>query len=911
MGAKWERSKRWDDQHIPAALWPVKAVLRLFSSVYFGVSLLVLVGIYGVLASIPIGMLALLPTNFIYALTCMLTMALFAGVPLAALWYAGLRKSPRAVRFVVVFLGGLALCVSGALAWNQFLWPMLHYVPATGEGFRLFAPFCQRYQATTLRRLPGMEMTELEFYSWWPLRLVLLLFVTNMVVSTIRRIEFSFHNVGVLTVHTGIVTIACGSIFYSGLKKEGDTILLSGIAEADGTPTMGPPQSRFYDNTLVSLYLNQHDAWEQRALSNIPRYNDYNLSIGQADTASAAAGFRPVWQVEDDAALAREAETASTRALNIPVESSPVGLVDPDLKFRVVGYAQYAEATQDWLKVDPKSITTVREGMSINPLRIVDLYDLRTDAMKQLAQQNPDAAATLAPGEAKPKTIAESKPVFAFMLLPQLPAQRVSDNRMIAVEYTIGMPEQRWSDLSEQVPDGTRHALVIEVPGKNFRQVLPVQVGTKTALGQTGYAIEVKQLEKDPPFPIITAGYKGATSSVAVVRITGPDGAAFERWVYHRFPEISQDMLDEKNERGMPKRRDADPAIRITYIDADQMQIYLDEQPGATATTRAIVREPGGKVRRVNDLGAAGIELVPFVQLVVSERWTHAEAFPRPRPVPASKRDRQSIGTHDRAMLGVEISTDKAPWKRVAWVPYVKYLGIQQDVERVVDLPDGRRLKLAFGRRQHRLPGFSVQLIDFQMLAYDHRGSPRDYQSIVRVSSTGESVGRGGPVEFETFDHVTKLNAPLRAPFHWDDSKLWARNFFGQLASGLNPNQYKFSQAGWDASGWQQTQAMTDQGQLKRPRASFTILGVGNNPGIHVIALGAILMGVGIPWAFYVKPWLIRREKARIQQQLKDGTYVKPGKQRVTVAASSTNSDTNSGPAGETSQANEPVSSSR
>src|SRR4051812_5470832 len=95
----------------------------------------------------------------------------------------------------------------------------------------------------------------------------------------------------------------------------------------------------------------------------------------------------------------------------------------------------------------------------------------------------------------------------------------------------------------------------------------------------------------------------------------------------------------------------------------------------------------------------------------------------------------------------------------------------------------------------------------------------------------------------------------------------------------MNPNQFKFSQAGWDQQGWQQTQAQTDQGQLKRPFASFTILGVGNNPGIHMIAAGAVLMAIGIPWAFYVKPWLVRREKHRIQQQLAAGTYQKP--QRV------------------------------
>jgi hypothetical protein len=876
MGAKWERSKQWDDRHLPPALWPVKAILRLFSSVYFGVGLLVLVSIYGVLASIPIGMLALIPTNMLYALSFVAVVGLVAGVPLTLAWRFGLRRVPGAARFVILFFAGLGLSALGAWAWNHWLWPVLHYVPATGEGFRLFAAFCQLYQSTTLRRLPGMEMTELEFYSWWPLRLILLLFVANMIVSTVRRIEFTVPNLGVLTVHTGIVTIACGSIFYAGLKKEGDTILLAGPAAADGTPTVGPPQTRFYDNTQVALYINQRDAWEQRPLRNIPRYNDYNLAAGQDQTASAAAGFKPMWDTEDDPKLQPIAREHLERTLDIPVSESLAGLVDPDLRFRIVGYAQYAEPAQDWLRVDPTALRTIRPGFRLNPLRIVDLFDLRTPAMKRAAQGD---AAPPAGEEAKPIPLAEARPVFAFTLLPEMPAHRISDNRLMAVEYTIGMPESRWRDLSEPLPPDTHHALVVEVPASGFRQVYPVTAGQTLEIGQTGYRIEVSRLEKDPPFPIITEGYKGSSSSVAIMRITTPEKTGFERWVYHRFPEISQDMLDEVNERGMPKRRDADPSIRVTLIDADQIQIYFDEHtpsPASPAVTRAIVRDPGGKVRTFDSITGAGVELIPYVQLVVQDRWAHAEAYTRPRPVPAASRDRQFIGTHDKAMLAVEVSSTSFDFRRIVWTPFVKYLGVQQEPHPSVELPDGRRIELAFGRRQHRLPGFAVQLADFQMLAYDHRGSPRDYQSVVRVNPTGDELGFSGSLEFEPYEHVTKLNAPLRAPFHWDDSRLWISNFLGRLSSGLNPNQYKFSQAGWDASGWEQTQAMTDQGLLKRPRASFTILGVGNNPGIHVIALGAVLMGVGIPWAFYVKPWLLRRAKRRIQEQLKAGTYVRP-----------------------------------
>ena len=844
MSQKWRRSQEWDREHLSGWAWPARAVLHTLSSIPLAVVLLSLVVVYATLASVPIGMLALAPTYLLYALVLLLMLAGCVGAPLLALRRVG-RGAGRGALFASSVLLGLVLIAGTLWLWRSAVWPALRYEPATGHGVRFFAEFCERYKATTLRRLPGLEMSELEFYGWWPLRVVLLLFVANMVTATVRRIEFTFVNIGVLTVHTGIVLVALGSIYYHRFKMEGDTILLAGEADAGGVPTPGPPQGVFYDNTRVALWVFAGHRWEQLPLTGVPRYNDYNLSAGAERGVLAAIRNDP--STESDAG----------RTLDLaPVASGQ----DPDLSFRVVGYAAYADPAPDWVPGDAAA------AMKPNPARFVTM--LSTSEVETGIREGP---------------------VFNFFLLPDRPKDRVSEAPALALEWTRGMDAQRWADLSSPLPDGALHALVVEVPASGdrpaYKAVYPVGVGTDLAVGETGWRLTVKQLAAQPPFPIITEGYRDAGSSVAVVRLTGPDGKAFDRWLYHRFPEISQDMLDEVNERGMPRRRDASPAIRVSYLDLSKLQVYFDER--ADGTVRAIVRKPRGEVKTWDGLttGSEMAGVVPGIGLRLGEFWEHVDAFDRPRVVPEPARDKEQVGNHGHAMLAVEITrgtgfqpvgassshTEKNTGKdagatKIVWLPFSRYVGVPGAGAEpaMVRLADGRTIALSFGRRSYALPGFMVQLLDFTMDAYDHRGAPRDYQSLVRVIPTDNS--------FEAYEHVTKLNAPLQAPFEWlDDRRSWLANAWGTVISRLSPAQFKFSQAGWDRSGWEQTQAAADRGELPRPFARFTILQVGNNPGIHVVAAGGILMSVGIPWAFYVKPWLLRRRKKKLEADLKAG----------------------------------------
>lgn len=886
MSRKWQRNKAWEDEHLTGPLAPVRWVLRLFSGIPLAVGLLTFISVYCALASIPVGLIAAIPTWAIIALTVVLAALIPAAAGVLFVRWTVARES-RGARFSLSVLAGLGLAVAGVGAWLRFAWPALHYDPATGNGLLLFRSFIAEYQSVTVRRLPWMEMTETQFYAWWPMHLALVLFVVNMVTATVRRIEFNFKNLGVLSVHSGIVLIAVGSVFYQAFKEEGDTLIPApGMGQR-----VGPAQGVFYDREDVVLYAGQHTGptgqvrLEQRPLADLPRYNNYNLRAGMEGVGEAGGELfsergNHRGHNQTEATLRpgeRLAMSDSGRVLNQIVPGSDprqqLLYVDPDIRFRVVGYAPYARMQTDWVRSAP-----TRNPAADNPMRVVELFAFNVPN-------------TNLPPDGR---------LFEFPFFLNDPAQRVRANDMVAMEFTRGMDAQRWSDLSEQLPAQALHALVVEVPGTGFRAVVPAHVGTEFTLGETGWTVAVQELAQEPPFPIITPGYEGASSSVAVLRLTPPaspggaDGVRpepIERWVFHRFPELNQDLSTTIDPMlGRPMRGKPDERVRVAYLDMSRLQVYLDERPDGVV--RAIVRQPHGDVRVMDSAVDGWIrDIVPntegaTVDLKLGERWAHARKIERPVPVPVAERDISLMGSHTEAFVAIEISADglggREAWSEVIWLPFTKYMGIQRDTARRIVLPDGRDLQIAFGRMQRPFPDFTVSMIDFQMVAYDHRGAPRDYQSTVRVAPRLEATqgGRG----FSAYEHLIKLNEPLRAPFHWDPEGNILSNFVRRLGAGLNPNQFKLSQAGWDRAGWQETQRQADLGQAPGPRVSFTILGVGNNPGIHVIAFGSVLMGIGIPWAFYLKPWMLRREKERLAQAVREGT-IKTPKQRATAPA--------------------------
>jgi len=109
-----------------------------------------------------------------------------------------------------------------------------------------------------------LEWTTEQYYSAWPLTALLALFIVNMIVATVRRIEFRWINAGVLTVHAGIVLLAAGAAIDAASRERGELFL----------PAGSPPEwaDRFMVAGEIELFIEAGADRAGLSLAGLPRY---------------------------------------------------------------------------------------------------------------------------------------------------------------------------------------------------------------------------------------------------------------------------------------------------------------------------------------------------------------------------------------------------------------------------------------------------------------------------------------------------------------------------------------------------------------------------------------------------------------------------------------------------------------
>lgn len=719
----------------------------------------------------------------------------------------------------------------------------------------------------------ALEMTEFQWFHWWPFNVLILLLVLTMVTVTIRRIPFRLVNAGVWTIHSGIIVLVVGSFIYFTTKIEGDgpvfrrrvriehsdmiepahLLALPGnqmavpvgpdlwrfliqstnsawpilsephrgekayavnvlVTPPDGEPFIRQllagypqytedvipgkgraikavgtklvdeqlaltldyePQTWFHVMDTWALYVRRvgETEWVQRPIRGLPRYHD---RIGSRDQVFTDPHF-PI----------------QPRTLDVVVSPPVRGDALSAASVHVTGYLRYARLQRRWRN----------DGGPLNPvLRVALLSDHARGQTFELAALDPrhnaaadgsiqfvwlDDAAELAdlPGDSRP------------MLTVEVPEAHVS--------FEVAMTRDRFVGAD----------------------------GPYTPIEGTDFAYRIRNVHDHLSLPNVRSqrGIEPRTVSVAVVEIKTPQGE-FTRWVADR-PEMTRDMHGA----------DADPHASDPNVRRPDSRIVMHYRPGASPILFA--GYPGGLQFLFNDPAGGSmdspvkigevIEMTSGLSIRIEGYWTHARSEVKPYVVPPPARQRDAGEVF--AMIRLEVDSGSGVQARwLSFHPYVfpneqyAYRGRFTYAPERFRAPDGTGVELIFSRERRKLPApIALEAFELDTHVGGYTGSVstiRNYVSRLRFAEDGQW---GEPVSIA-------VNHPVEYGGYWYFQSTWDKPSRNDPNGGTN----------------------------------YTGLGVGNRRGVYIQLAGCCLAVSGMIFAFYVKPVLKRRRAARSRARI-------------------------------------------
>lgn len=706
-----------------------------------------------------------------------------------------------------------------------------------------------------------LEMTEFEWFHWWPFEVLIALFSITLIVATIRRIPLRWVNAGVWTIHTGILILVAGSIYYFGAKVEGDVPVFRRKVVIDVPGGRKPAE----------LLVRPGNEIETEGIAGA-----YHFRIGE---------IHPQWPI-------RSEEHAGQKAYSVMVE-----VTTPQQKFirqLLAGYPQYTEdvipgqgravkvtgkklldenialvldyAPQDHFFIKDSTALYVRsageKNWSERPITGLPRYNdhaPRTDLVWNVAPKSKTLSrleVPIPPREEEDELQDLDVRVLGYLryafeqtrfvdgsgeLYPVvgLSIQRPNeshDYELAAFDSqarfaAAGQIEFRWIESQEALdvlanPGSAK--LVVTIPDQNITLQVPPSEFPKNSSESTFRKIEGSEYE----FRIINTLDRlpledGRILAVAMVEIRTPQ-KSWTRMVAGD-PGATQDMAAGAPDMGHSFVA-PDPGIVMTYT-AGPPPIVVAAGPNQPELT--VFFDPGdGTVQRLPAAIGQALDLAGGWKLRVNNFYRRAHPESRPWIVPPAQRDRDAGENH--SMVYVVLS---APgWQEGLWLPYnayafedeqYSYPGRIRVEARRAKLADGREVELMFSRQRYELPA-AVALDDFTLLT--HQGGLIGVNTNVRnyISQLRFADGRGG----------------------------WSERMPMSLNEPANKEGWWFFQSMWDPPS---------QGSAGM---NYTGLGIGNRNGVHVQLAGVIIAVTGMLFTFYVKPMIIRRRRLRVYDQM-------------------------------------------
>lgn len=735
-----------------------------------------------------------------------------------------------------------------------------------------------------MRQWRPFEMTEFEWFHWWPFDLLIGLIALTLIVTTLRRIPLRVINLGVWTIHTGIIVLIVGSFIYFHAKVEGDApvarrkIVLKLEGVDDPVELLAAPgASAFIGSGANRMTIEVGDidpAWTLRSgndegataysvnlivtdptkrfirqlIANHPEYTEdlmFTDDPGQPMKRAMKEIGKPILEPRLTATLDYESQgyfylrndLAKSWALYVrPVGSSkwvmrPIdGL--PLYNDRISSRSEVFEVGGSQpVPLDPLMVSipaTAPDDPCPDVTFTANGYLRYAQTKSRLVGGGPNApfnpSATI--------NVKSSEGATASYQLIALDPERATDDggliRMVAVTSEIDFEKLlRRAEVKIVIPAiGIDIIEAVRVPqedGKDDAGKLFIPIGDP----KLGYGFRVLAAQDDLP----VADRK---ASVLIIDIQTPT-ATIRRWVFDDAT-LTRDVPENGGAHAGPIA--PDPSVHIEY------------RPGGGRALLTLAAGPNqDQLRLVASFGeSAGKSQVVTVDqpmtlpagltLQVSSYQPRTVIDTRPLIVPVEQQIRDAREIFSQILLSI-------PGGESRWLQFSMYafddfrfaLRRHPFHPMQVKLADGRQIEVLFSRQ--RLPlETEVALEEFVLTSHEggytgQAGTIRDYTSILRFRDSDQW---GAPTQ-------VSVNSPI------EHNGLW------------------YFQAQWDPP-----EAPSENNRGSRG-LNYTVLGVGNREGVWIQLAGCIVAVMGMVYAFYVKPILIRRrtERARLAAENRIG----------------------------------------
>jgi len=726
-----------------------------------------------------------------------------------------------------------------------------------------------------VRHMPGLEMTEYEWFQWWPFTLLIGLICTNLVVTTVRRIPFKPVNYGVWTIHTGIITLALGSVWYFSAKVEGETPVLRRrlVIRVEGQPERS--LAVLPGNRLVLAERNQryqfdivevNPDWEILTGEEVgKRVYAVSVSVRTPQQTFVRQLLDGHPQFTEDV-LPGEGRASKVRGMPIIDESVSLTLdYVPQNHFylahtdaiylREVGRREWTERPIDGLPRYNDYIASHDEVWPVAANSHIPLTPLSI-MVPATWQDDPLGGMTFRVGSYLRYAFEDTRRAsgggsFDPLLLLRLEndAGQTEHVELLARDpslcsYAGGFARFAWIDdevsFQEQV-ELAGGSLSIAVPGAGFLETVPLHTLAASAPESDGFR----------PIPnteyqwrlVASENYRpnaeGALESLAIVEIRSPQ-RTWHRVILDGSSSMSspaRDLLVSEDETGGMRELPLDASIEMKYVPPAQVLLV----GGPDEQTLRIVR-PMGDNREPSIMTLAPgsrFEIGPSLSLVVEEFSRDSRLVTKPLIVPNAQRQRE-LDLQFR-MIRVELPASVEGEPTSIWLKYHEF-PFNSEAEALpgypfqpttITLSDGRQVELLFSRKRMLLPA-SIVLDDFEV-DYHVGGYSGDNLSVNEWNSYLRFAAQDGLSN----PQPVAVNRPGEHDGFW------------------------FFQSRWDPPG-------NAGGKNGAPSAglNFTVLGVGNRDGVYVQLLGCAVAVMGMIYAFYIKPMIKRRNRDRVHAGL-------------------------------------------